>query len=330
MVKLSLFTDGWELKEPFSTAQATVSQIETITACLSQGGQCGKGEALGVDYFGETAATMAEQIEAVRHQIEPEPGGTDITRDELADLMPPGGARNAIDCALWDLYCKQSGERIWDLVNAPAQPVHTVFTLSMDSVEAMAREAAKKLDFPILKLKLGPDDTAAKLEAIHAANPAATLVIDANETWSLALMDDIADKLGACNVAMLEQPLPAGKDQGLEGISYTVPLCADESCQSSLDLETVSQRYQMANIKLDKCGGLTEGMQMVKWCQKHGLELMVGNMLGSSLAMAPAWVIAQYCRFVDLDGPLWQKTDRTHPMTYNASEMSAPDSRLWG
>jgi L-alanine-DL-glutamate epimerase-like enolase superfamily enzyme len=329
-MKLSLFTDRWELVEPFSTARETVSHVETITACLNQDGLCGKGEALGVDYLGETAVTIGKEIEAVRAHIESDLSEPAVAADGLQTLLPAGGARNAIDCALWDLRAKQDGRRIWEMVNAPCEPINTVMTLSMDSVEHMAAEARKHLDFPALKLKLGPEDTADKLRAIHAAHPTADLVIDANETWSLELMDEMADTLKACRVAMLEQPLPAQSDGGLEGLSYPVILCADESCQSSADLETCGARYGMMNIKLDKCGGLTEALRMVKWCQDHQVELMVGNMLGSSLAMAPAFVVAQYCSFVDLDGPLWQKTDRKHAICYNGPTMDAPARELWG
>jgi L-alanine-DL-glutamate epimerase-like enolase superfamily enzyme len=329
-IKLSLFTDRWELTEPFSTARETVSHIETLTACLNRDGLCGKGEALGVDYLGETVSSMQEQINEVRGAVESGESETGISGSDLLNLLPAGGARNAIDCAVWDLRAKLAGKRVWDLIPAPSEPINTVFTLSMDSVANMAREARKRLEFPILKLKLGPQDTADKLKAIHAAHPTAKLVIDANESWTLDLVDEMGDTLAACNVQMLEQPLPAGEDGGLAGFGYPVTLCADESCQSSKDLETCGERYQMVNIKLDKCGGLTEALNMVNWCLEHHVEMMVGNMLGSSLAMAPGFVVAQYCRFVDLDGPLWQKSDRKNPIIFNGARMEPPTSELWG
>ena len=324
-LKLELQFDDWAMREPFVTATETTTHIRTITVTLSADGRSGRGEALGVDYLGETAVGMAGRVEAVRADIE-----AGIDTSGLLELLPPGGARNAVDCALWDLEAKRSGKRVWGLLGIDALPVYTVYTLAMDSAAAMAAQASAHRSYPILKLKLGPDDTAEKIRAIRAARPDAELVIDANGSWSLTLLDELVDVLLVNRVAMVEQPLPRGADESLAGLGYPVPICADESCQHSGELEGVADRYGMINIKLDKCGGLTDALAMIAWCRRRDIPLMVGNMLGSSLAMAPGFVVAQSCRYVDLDGPLWQRTDRQHPLCYNDGLIGLPDARLWG
>lgn len=324
-MKLSVFTDRWELKAPFVISRGVHYHIETITVCLGRDGVCGRGESLGVDYLGETVDTMQAQLEAVRGEVD---AGAD--RQAVQELLPPGGARNALDCAMWDLQAKRAGKRVHELLGTPFEPVTTAYTLSLDEPEAMAREAAAHSRFPLLKLKLGADRPVERLRAIHEARPDARLVIDANCGWSLEMLEDLAGELGACGVEMVEQPLPPEYDAALEGLDYPVALCADESCQSMADLPRAAERYGLVNIKLDKCGGLSEAMRMVRWCRENGVELMVGNMLGSSLAMAPAFLVAQYCRFVDLDGPLWQKTDRGSPFVYEGARMLPPGPGLWG
>jgi L-alanine-DL-glutamate epimerase-like enolase superfamily enzyme len=324
-MKLSIFNDRWEMKAPFVTSKESITHIETITACVSDGRPCGRAEALGVDYLGESATSIREQLESVRSQVE---SGIDV--DAAQELLPPGGARNALDCALWDLKAKETGRRVWDFFGAPAEPVQTVYTLSLDTPDQMAKEAQKYAGFPVLKLKLNKNCVVESLRAIRAARPDAELVIDANCDWSVQILDEVADELCANRIAMVEQPLPVGQDSGLEGFDYPITLCADESCQSYSDLEHCADRYNMVNIKLDKCGGLTEAMKMVQWCRENNIELMVGNMLGSSLAMAPGFIVAQHCKFVDLDGPLWQKTDRSTPLQFENSVISAPESKLWG
>ncbi|NIP19237.1 MAG: dipeptide epimerase [Xanthomonadales bacterium] len=324
-MKLTTRIDNWELNDPFVTAVESITHIRTLTVTLEEGGYIGRGEALGVDYLGEDADSMAAQIAAVSKEIQP---GT--SREALQSLLPRGGARNALDCALWDLESRRRHCRAWELAGQSVRPVTTVYTLSLDSAGNMAREAALHRHFPVLKLKLDGRDTAEKLRAVRAARADAELVIDGNGSWSPDLLDELAGPLLECRVAMLEQPLPAGEDAVLEGLDYPVTLCADESCQDSSDLERMASRYGMVNIKLDKCGGLTEGLRMVERCRERGLAMMVGNMLGSSLAMAPAFLVAQHCRFTDLDGPLWQKTDRRQPIRYQNAEMQPPSRELWG
>lgn len=324
-MKLELEVVNWALREPFVTARDVLTEITTLTAVLTDGNYRGRGEALGVSYLTETVETMTSQIRAVQRQIE-----TGVDTAELQDLLRPGGARNAVDCALWDLEAKRTGVRIRDIFAPDARPVTTVYTLSLAQAERMSADARQHADYPVLKVKLGPQAAAEKIRAIREARPDAAIVIDANGSWSLPLLAELEDVLVENRIDMVEQPLPMGEDGGLEGFDYPVTLCADESCQSSVDLEYCATRYSMINIKLDKCGGLTEAMRMVNWCRTNGMQLMVGNMLGSSLAMAPAMIPAQFCRFVDLDGPLFQAEDREHALVYRGAVIELPDARLWG
>lgn len=324
-MKLELEVDSWALREPFVTARDRITEITTLTAVITDGRHRGRGEALGVGYRGETVKSMTAQLRAVQQDVE---DGVDT--ENLQHLLGPGGARNALDCALWDLRARREGVRVWDLLNVPVEPVTTVYTLSLGAVADMVAEARQRAECPVLKVKLDDQETADKIRAIRAARPDAEIVIDANCSWSLPLLDALKEVLVENRIAMVEQPLAAGADGELAGFRYPVTLCADESCQSSADLDYCAERYRMINIKLDKCGGLTEAMRMAEWCRAHGLELMVGNMLGTSLAMAAAFVPAQYCRFVDLDGPLFQIRDREPPLAYRDSVIDLPDPRLWG
>ena len=324
-MKLEIEFDLWPLHKPFITAGSSCSEIRTITVAISDGRLRGRGEALGVDYLGENADTMAAAILGVHREIE---AGVDCS--ELRGLLPPGGARNAVDCALWDLIAKRAGCRVWQLLGVDVQELTTVFTLSLDGTRAMANDAVVRASCPVLKVKLDQHDTADKIGAIRAARPDADIVIDANGSWTLELLDDLADVLLANRIDMVEQPLPAGDDEALEGHLFPIDLCADESCHSLADIEFAAERYTMINIKLDKCGGLTEAMRMVDWCRQNAMHIMVGNMLGSSLAMAPAIIPGQFCRYVDLDGPLLQSRDRENPIAYRNAMMSIPDARLWG
>jgi L-alanine-DL-glutamate epimerase-like enolase superfamily enzyme len=328
-MKVSVAIDRWPLNAPFATSRERITHIETVTVTLDDGRHRGRGEALGVDYLGETPAELAEQVREVAADIEgnPDPG---LDRITLQERLPPGGARNALDCALWDLECRRSGRRAWERAGIVARPVTTAYTLSLDDPAAMAREAQAHGAYRLLKLKLDRNDAAERLSAVRAARPDARLVVDANGGWDLAQLSSIADTLVSCGVELLEQPLPRGVDQALAGLDFPVPMGADESCQGLAELEAVANRYDVVNIKLDKCGGLTEALAMIERARALNLDLMVGNMLGSSLAMAPAFLVAQACRWVDLDGPLWQRKDRDHPIRYDGDRMHPPDPALWG
>jgi L-alanine-DL-glutamate epimerase-like enolase superfamily enzyme len=245
-------------------------------------------------------------------------------------LLPPGGSRNGLDCALWDLQAKQTAGGISALTGITLTPLNTLFTLSLDDPDAMARRAHEVPDLKRLKLKLNAQAPLDCLQAVREARPDAQLVIDANGSWTPALVRAMGDALARFDVALLEQPLPPGKDEALENLCYPVPVCADESCQSSADLEAVADRYDAINIKLDKCGGLTDALVIREWCQQNKKLIMVGNMLGSSLAMAPALVVAQGADFVDLDGPMWQRADVAPALTIDQGAIFPPQPDLWG
>ena len=325
-MKLSIALDEWPLRAPFVIAGSTTTAITTVTVTVEDGAARGWGEALGVDYLGETAASMREQLEACRAAIEVGRAWPEV----LDAVLPAGGARNALDCALWDLRLKRAERTIWSWLGIEPRPVTTAFTLSLGEPAAMAAAARRVAAHPLLKLKLDADDPAARLAAVRAARPDAELLVDANGSWSIGLLDALAPALVDNRIALVEQPLPAGADAALAGWDAPVPLCADESAQTSAGLDELAARYRFVNVKLDKSGGLTEALRMVARCRELGLGLMVGNMLGSSLAMAPAFVVAQHCRFVDLDGPLLQRRDREHAMRYEGALLYPPSRELWG
>lgn len=319
----------WPLKTAFITSQDNLLSIDVVQVELSCNGVQGRGEALGVDYHGETAASMLSDLESVRHIVE---NAADLVslRSQLLQTLPAGGARNALDCAAWDLEAKVRGQRVWSMLGMPAQAVNTMLTLNLDTPEAMAEQARAAQHFSVLKLKVDAGEPIACIEAVRKARPDCQLVIDANSDWNLEQLLAWAPACKSLNVALIEQPLPVGADEALIEHRIDVALCADESIQHSVQFEYVSARYQVVNIKLDKTGGLTEALQLLQTAQQAGIQVFVGNMLGSSLAMAPAFIIAQHSQWVDLDGPLLQSEDVQPAIKYHHSLMSAPDVQLWG
>lgn len=322
---LTLTPHRWEMVAPFVTAGETVNRIDVLHVMLEHKSFVGRAETMGVDYLGETV----ESLEAELSVLDPAAIAR-LDRKALQTLLPPGGSRNGLDCALWDLEAKQTAGGIATLAGITLTPLNTLFTLSLDDPDVMARRAFEVPQLTRLKLKLNADAPLDCLQAVREARPDAQLVIDANGSWTPEVMMKVGDDLPRFNVALLEQPLPIDQDIALENLRYPVPLCADESCQSSADLEVVADRYDAINIKLDKCGGLTDALVIREWCQQNKKLIMVGNMLGSSLAMAPALVAAQGADFVDLDGPLWQRTDIEPGLVIHRGEISAPASALWG
>jgi L-alanine-DL-glutamate epimerase-like enolase superfamily enzyme len=269
---------------------------------------------------------MFSQVHAVAAEIR-----RGISRLELQDLLPPGGARNAIDCAMWDLECKKSGRTIWELTGIDPKPVTTVFTIGLESTpEAMAAKAAAAADAPVLKIKLDGHQPYEKLAAIRAARPDAELVVDANQGWDFELLDEVIPKCLGLNLGMIEQPLARGNDQMLEGFDSPITLAADESCLHTGELDTAARRYNMINIKLDKTGGLTEALKLAYAAKEKGCKLMVGNMMGTCLGMAPSFVIAQICDFVDIDGPLLLKYDHPNGLNYSKGLVDVFHSSFWG
>jgi len=286
----------------------------------------GRGEAEGVFYLDDSAEKMFQQVHDIRSEIH-----NGVSRDDLQRLLPPGGARNALDCAMWDLECKITGQSIWQLTGIAPRPVTTVFTIGLESTPAaMADKARAAANAPVLKIKLDADRPYEKLAAIREARPDAVLVVDANQGWDFDLLKEVAPKCAGLDLAMIEQPLPRGADDRLEGFKSPVTLAADESCLHTGELDTAARRYDMINIKLDKTGGLTEALKLARSAREMGCELMVGNMTGTSLAMAPAFVVAQLCDFVDIDGPLLLKYDRPNGLTYDNGIVQIFDRSLWG
>jgi len=277
-------------------------------------------------YLGETSSSMTQQLETVRSAVE-----AGASRADIQGLLPAGGARNALDCAMWDLECKQSGITIWELLGISATPLVTVATVGMGSPDEMAEKARAFSAYPHLKIKLSDEHPIEKLSAIRSARPDATLVIDVNQGWTFHNLTDYLPELAALEVAFVEQPLPRGADDELLGFSSPIPIGADESCIDLSEYAEAASKYDVINIKLDKCGGLTEALRIVEAARADGKDLMVGNMTGTSLSMAPSHVIGQFCRFVDIDGPLLLAADIEPGLHYGAGGVvSAPEPALWG
>lgn len=317
---------NWPLVAPFKTSLHQLTEVETVQVHLRDAEQSGHGEALGVFYHGEGIDSILEQLEAVRSRLL-----RGITRQDLDGLLPPGGARNAVDCALWDLEAKRAGRRVWELAGIPSTKVlTTAFTLSVDTPATMAERAAAAAKYSLLKLKLDGGEDLERVAAVRSARPDVDLIVDANQAWGERQLRAFTPRLHELGVKLIEQPLPATADASLGDFASPVPLCADESCQTSASVPSVAGKYQYVNIKLDKTGGLTEGLRLAKAAQAQGLKLMVGCMAGSSLSMAPGFVVGQLCSFVDLDGPLLATYDLPRGIRYDGSRMSAPEAALWG
>ncbi len=315
----------WPLRKPFKISRDVHTHAGTLVCRVSDGNHTGSGEAAGVSYKGETVTTVRKEIEAIMPQI-----ATGVSRDELQKLMRPGGARNAVDCALWDLEAKRSGRTVWQMLGWQPHAVTTVYTIGIDEPENMQKDAAAHADFPILKVKVGIGDPLEQIAAIRDGSPGAAIVIDANQAWTVQDLDGYARGLKSLGVEMVEQPLSSAEDEALRDYESPIPLCADESCDTRADLDRLAGLYDLVNIKLDKTGGLTEAIALAEQAEAMGFGLMVGNMLGSSLAMAPAFVIAQRCRYVDIDGPLLQAEDCDHPLQYERGSVEPFSPRLWG
>jgi len=324
--QVSCHVESWDALIPFRISRNTWNAFDCIVCEIGQDGYIGRGEALGVYYLGERNETMLADIESVRAQLE---AGTN--RDELLDLLPPGGARCAADAALWDLESKLSGQSAWEMAGVATDPIETVFTIGLeDEPEQMGAKAAAATNMNLFKVKLNDDRPVERIAAIRDARPDARLVVDVNEGWTFEQLQDVASELQKLGVSMIEQPLKRGADGQLENYAPPLPLCADESCMHLGELEQAATRYQMINIKLDKCGGLTHGLAIVNAARDKNLGVMVGCMGGTSLAMAPSHVLAQICDFVDIDGPLLLKNDRLGGFVYERGFASIPEAPFWG
>lgn len=326
MLTLSCHIEDWALKTPFRITGAEWTSFKSVIVELYDGTHIGRGEAQGVSYMGECVESMLAQINSVSQTI-----CEGVTRQDLLALLPPGGARNAIDCALWDLECKTTGQSIWTLTDIWPKPLTTVFTIGLEaSAQEMAAKAHAAAEHSVLKIKLDGSQPVEKLQAIRAARPDATLVVDANQGWDFKLLQDVLCKSLDLNISMIEQPLPRGADAALLGFKSPIPLAADESCLHSGELEQAAERYDMINIKLDKTGGLTEALYLAELARSKGCQLMVGNMAGTSLSMAPSFVVAQLCDFIDIDGPLLLQHDRPQGLRYKKGTVDVSTPSLWG
>lgn len=321
-MRLSVTSESFPLAEVFTISRGSKTAAEVVTVRVSDGRAEGWGECVPYARYNETIASVSAEVEGL-----PE----DFDRRALQSLLPAGAARNAVDCALWDLEAKRAGKRAWDLAGLPKPgPEITAYTLSLSEPDAMEAAARKHAHRPLLKIKLGTADDMARLEAVRRGAPKSRIIVDANEGWSADIYSDLAPHMVRLGVALVEQPLPAGEDDMLAEIARPLPVCADESCHDSSTLAALKGKYDVINIKLDKTGGLTEALALAAEARQAGKGLMVGNMLGTSLSMAPAFVIAQLCDFVDLDGPLNLKSDLPGGMVYRDGEVAAPQTGLWG
>ena len=326
-LKLHVEVQKLRLSAPFRISGFVFEEQEVVVVTLDDGKHRGRGEASGVYYLGDTAQGMAVAIEAARATIE-----RGIERTALQQLLPPGGARNAVDCALWELEAKRSGVAVWELAGLDApKPLVTTFTLGADDPSTMAAGARKYAQARSLKLKLTGDlkEDIERVRAVRAARPDVWMGVDANQGYGIESLEALIGVLDSADVSLLEQPLKRGREADLAGFKSTIPIAADESVLTLPDIAGLVGRFSVVNIKLDKCGGLTEGLAMAHEARRLGLGVMVGNMVGTSLAMAPAFVLGQLCDVVDLDGPIFLAKDRTPSMTYtNGSAWSGEE--VWG
>ena len=327
MITCQTWVEHWEMREPFEIARETITAQPVLLLRLTDAaGNTGQAEAAGVDYDGETPQSIADQIAQFASGMHDA-----INGQELLAHLSPGGARNALDCALWDLRARQTGMSAWRAAGlTELRPVTTAYTIGLGDAATTRRKLRAARQYPLLKLKV---DALRNLDVVAMArleHPQARLVVDANQSWSLALLRELLPGLQAAGVELIEQPLPRGDDADLDAIRPAIALAADESCTDRASLPGLVGRYQYVNIKLDKCGGLTEALAMADAAAALGLGLMVGNMCGTSLAMAPAFLLAQRCSYVDLDGPLLQKQDRVPAMRFEGGVVSAPGGGLWG
>jgi L-Ala-D/L-Glu epimerase len=319
---ITVTPDVFRLAQVFTISRGSRTEAKVLTVRITRGGVTGWGECVPYARYGETLESVTAQIEGL------DPA---ITREALQRALPAGAARNALDCALWDIEAKQAGKRVWELAGlARPGPEITAFTLSLDTPENMRTEAAKHAHRPLLKIKLGTPDDMPRLEAVRAGAPKTRIIIDANEGWSAEVYADLAPHLVAMGVALVEQPLPAGADDMLAEMARPLPVCADEAAHDCASLPHLKGKYDVVNIKLDKTGGLTEGLALKQAALAEGYGLMVGCMVGSSLAMAPATLLAQGVAFTDLDGPLLLAEDRENPLVFDAQGVHPPSAKLWG
>jgi L-alanine-DL-glutamate epimerase-like enolase superfamily enzyme len=315
----------WPFKQPFRISRGTRTEAQVVVVTVSDGEHIGRGECVPAGCYNQSTASVLAQVESVKVD-------GNLNRQALQEQLPAGAARNALDCALWDLEAKISGKRAWELAKILIVPeVETSFTISLDTPEKMGAAARENANLPILKLKLGGDNPdLARVAAVREAAPAVRLLIDANESWSAEHYRQIVSGLKQLGVELIEQPFPAHVDEVLETLDHPIPVCADESCHTTADLPRLKDRYEAVNVKLDKTGGLTEALSLCERAGENGFKLMTGCMVCTSLGIAPARVLTSLANWVDLDGPLLLARDRDHPVTYVNGTIGIPQRDLWG
>ncbi|WP_223162318.1 N-acetyl-D-Glu racemase DgcA [Salinicola halimionae] len=326
MLKLTVEEQVFPLAEVFTISRGSRTEAHVVVATLSDESHTGRGECVPYAHYGETVASVISQIESMRELL-----GKGMDRLELQTRLPAGAARNALDCAFWDLEAKSAGKPVWELagIEAPKAEI-TAFTLSLDTPDVMREKAGRHAAWPLLKLKLGGEGDVERLEAVREGAPQARIIVDANEGWDRETYARLAPVLLELGIGMVEQPLPAGDDAPLAEIERPLPVCADEACHDRSSLPSLVGRYDMINIKLDKTGGLTEALALKREALAQGFDIMVGCMVGSSLSMAPALLVAQGAAVVDLDGPLLLARDREHGMCFDAEGIHPATPALWG
>jgi L-alanine-DL-glutamate epimerase-like enolase superfamily enzyme len=326
MRQLAVRAESWPIAGTFTISRGSKTAADVVVVEIREGAHVGRGECVPYPRYDETIAGAIAAIEALRPQVE-----RGLDRAALQTALKAGAARNAIDCALWDLEAKRAGRSAWQLAGlTPPQPATTAYTLSLGSVESMAAAARTNAARPLLKLKLsGPGDLE-RVRAVHENAPRARLIVDANEAWTPEIYAALAPQLALLGVELIEQPLPAGADGPLAGLQRPVPVCADESCHDTASLAHIAGKYDAVNIKLDKTGGLTEALRLAAAAKAAGLGIMVGCMVATSLAMAPALLLAADARWLDLDGPLLLARDREHGLVFEGSRVRPATPALWG
>ena len=325
MLTIDAREETWPLDKPFRISRGTRTEMRVVVVTLTDGQHSGRGEGVPIKRYNQSPASVLAEIESIKT-------APNLHREQLQRLLPPGAARNAVDCALWDLEAKISGKRAWELADISIAPeVETTFTISLDSPEAMAAATQAATNLPILKLKLGGDHAdVTRVEAVREAAPKARLLIDANESWTPDHYLRVVPSLVEFGVELIEQPFPADANNVLETLDHPIPVCADESCHTTADLSGLEKRYEVVNIKLDKTGGLTEALLLADGARRAGFKLLIGCMVCTSLGIAPARLLAGAADWIDLDGALLLSRDREHGLAYEDGKIDLPSRQLWG
>jgi len=326
MTELVVRAESWPIRGRFAISRGAKTRADVVLVELQAGDHSGFGECVPYARYGESTGSVIAQVESLRQDIQ-----QGLTREQLQQKLPSGAARNALDCAFWDLQAKMSQQRVWELLGLPVpKPLTTAYTLSLDTPGNMHKAALGQADRPLLKLKLAGEGDIERVRSVRDGAPGARLVVDANEGWDAGVYERMVPELQRLGVELIEQPLPAADDEALRSLPRPIPICADESCHDSASLGELRGKYDAINIKLDKTGGLTEALRLRHAAEAEGARIMVGCMLATSLAMAPATLLAQGAAIVDLDGPLLLEKDREPGLRFVDSVVHPPRPELWG